>query len=182
MIQQPAIDKRPFDQIELLERLSCLNQTQEVEGTAKRADLAGRGDDRDRPAIDRGRSDHVAVAAGAVEIGVPAKAGNSGHALGRPDHDRTVGLDGRHDREVDSKEALDAAPQLVTREPGGRGCFRGQERGHRAPVGQPRITKGDVAEPEVVAGLGAGGRNRQYQQERQGERRFDSSSRQQQNV
>ena len=56
----------------------------------------------------------------------------------------TVGLDGRHDREVDAQEALDAAPQLVTREAGGRGCLRGHERGHRAPVGipQPRISEG----------------------------------------
>ena len=137
-----------------------------------------------RPAIDRRRSDHVAIGAGAVEIGAPAKAGNGGHALGRPDHERTVGLDGRHDRKVDSQEALDAAPQLVARDAGGRGWSRGTRARSR------RAGRSRAVPYHRRRGSGARGHSRsrpragpgRTSRRRQGERRFDCSSRQQQNI
>jgi hypothetical protein len=97
VVQQTPLHPRPLDDVQPEDGTAGLYQTQEMERAPERADLARGRDDRDEVTIEGGRSNHVAVFPGALEIPRPSERGNRGKTAGRG-HENNAVRQRRHDR------------------------------------------------------------------------------------
>ena len=155
MVQHAQGDPRLLRDVDGVEGLAGLEQAQEVERAVQRALLAAGADHGHRVPVDARRADDVPFVAHARQRG-PAQRGDQGRAGRRAHHDRAVSGHRVPARHLRRQQTAQPAPQLRRDHAvGGRAALH-DDRADGVRVRAPRgLRQRHVAQPEVVAGLGA---------------------------
>ena len=167
MVQQAPGKPRPLRDVESRNLLAGLDETEKVEGPVERARLAARRNHRRGMGADARGTDPVPFVAEPRQLLVPAERGHQRRARGRARDDRAVHADVRHGRHRAAEQPVQPALQLGLHGAGGRRGFLRHDRRHQPPVRAPLrdVFHRHVAEPQVVAGLGAAGHARAQREE-----------------